>query len=336
MTCNNSLKILAATIGFCLVAFFGAWVSTSQSEKHEAHRARIAFMQRRYADGFKIYASLRDDLRNDPALRERAIAACEELGCGEGPLAPRPRVGEYVVCVFATLVIASVVLVLLRKPKRKPAVEVKYATDSQKEMIRRLSNGSWMYPTSKLTQEAATQVIRQLMNRKMAEKVDEEKRTARVFDPQQFMSQAQLERAWEKERKAKDKAERDKARAEEKERKAEDRQYKKREAEEAKIYAMRDVLREGGPIRKAKDVKARDIQEFQRLVAEILEDNIIEAQEVRRVKAWLVENSKFSLEFARPIRLMDEALQDGVIDEREQSLIYEAFLDCVILLRQRK
>ena len=119
------------------------------------------------------------------------------------------------------------------------------------------------------------------------------------------------------------------------EKKTVDRLYEKRIAEEEKLIKARKDANEG-IIRKAKNAKAQTIQEFQNLVNNILADKTIDPQEVRQLKAWLMANKQSPDEFAQMLKLIDESLVDGIIDENETQALYEGVIDCLITLRERR
>ena len=68
---------------------------------------------------------------------------------------------------------------------------------------------------------------------------------------------------------------------------------------------------------------------------DILADNKIEPQEVRRLKAWLLSNQQSQNDFAAMLKLIDDSLVDGVIDEEETQALYEGIMDCLVTLRER-
>ena len=105
-------------------------------------------------------------------------------------------------------------------------------------------------------------------------------------------------------------------------------------AEEEKLLEVRDDSREG-VVRKAKTDKARTILELQNLVNDILADKVIEPQEVRQLKAWLLENQRTADEFAPMLKVIDDSLQDGIIDAEETQSLYEGVIDCLVALRSR-
>ena len=81
--------------------------------------------------------------------------------------------------------------------------------------------------------------------------------------------------------------------------------------------------------------KARTILELQNLVNDILADKVIEPQEVRQLKAWLLENQRAADEFAPMLKVIDDSLQDGIIDAEETQALYEGVIDCLVTLRSR-
>ena len=78
------------------------------------------------------------------------------------------------------------------------------------------------------------------------------------------------------------------------------------------------------------------VQEFQGLVNDILADKIIEPQEVRQLKAWLMAHRQNPDDFAAMFKVIDESLVDGIIDTDETQAIYEGIIDCLITLRERR
>ena len=69
---------------------------------------------------------------------------------------------------------------------------------------------------------------------------------------------------------------------------------------------------------------------------DILADKRIEPQEVRQLKAWLMANRQAPDDFAQMLKLIDDSLVDGIIDEEETQAIYEGVIDCLLTLRERK
>lgn len=116
--------------------------------------------------------------------------------------------------------------------------------------------------------------------------------------------------------------------------KAEDKLYDKRIAEEEKLLKAREDSN-NGVVKKAKTEKAKTIQEFQNFVNGILADKVIDPQEVRQLKAWLIANKRSQNDFDTMLKLIDETLADGIIDENETQLLYEGIIDCLIALRGR-
>ena len=117
--------------------------------------------------------------------------------------------------------------------------------------------------------------------------------------------------------------------------KAADRLNDKRIAEEEKLIKAREEARDG-IVHRARNAKARAIQDLQNLVNDILADKKIEPQEVRQLKAWLMANRQSPDDFAPMIKLIDESLVDGIIDAEETQAIYEGVIDCLITLRERR
>ena len=345
MKFNTSLQILIATLGIAIGLFFGTFVQNGKSELRRVSKTYWCFQNGKYHEALEAYRELEEVDRETPAMKEHASDACKALGIRMSDIKVPPKWRDWTIAGGADTLLLIVLIALFVKRGVKSSKEVVPqkdlpATRAQIEMIRRLDH--WR-ETAGLTQAQAKALISELLQRT----AEVQKRRNIRLDPYRFMTPAAAARARERDRKVAARAEaktmREAARAEKaaereriREQKEEERTFRKREAEQEKLYKLRDRLADGGSLKRTKSEKMRAIQEFQQLMIDVLADNRIEPQEVRRIKAWLSVNSQYSQEFARELALMDAALKSGVITETEQSAIFEATLDCLITLRSRE
>ena len=212
-------------------------------------------------------------------------------------------------------------------------------TEGQLAFIRRINNG--VIPVGLTKSGAATMIKEYIAKVGMASK-----RQRIDISPSEFLSgsksyresmklERERKRAQEKLSREREMELRKKEREALREKRAADRLYDKRIAEEERLIKARDEVRNGID-RKARSAKAQTIQEFQSLVNEILADKRIDPQEVRQLKAWLMDNKQSDGDFAQMFKLIDESLADGVIDAEETQAIYEGVIDCLITLRERR
>jgi flagellar biosynthesis GTPase FlhF len=247
---------------------------------------------------------------------------------------------------FAVFALGLCVMFLCIKPKEqklysreRPIAQPDIPTEGQVAFIRRFNNG--ILPVG-LTKAGAAEMIKTHLAKMSA--ISKRKRVD--ISPVEFMSESKSYRERMKiereRRRAREKLERQlehERRQHEREalreKKAVDRLYEKRIAEEEKLIKARKDTNEG-VAHKARNAKAQTIQELQNLVNDILADKKIEPQEVRQLKAWLMANKQSPDDFAQMLRLIDESLVDGIIDETETQAIYEGVIDCLITLRERR
>lgn len=329
MTFNDSMRIMASAAFVCLALFVGAYGWTRAYELRQERYAHTAFVEGRHREGIERYRNLSEEGKKRMHLTQLAEDACAELGLSKEALKGGVSWGCIGWIGAACSAIIFALIVSLRKQESAKCVETTpMATPAQIAMIRKLSH--WQ-STVGLTQEAASALITSLMERATAQPC-----SAQTIDPYRFMTPSQARRARERAEKAQAREERDREREHLREERAKEQLFKKREAEQERLYKLRDAIQAGDTIRKSGKEKIRVIQDFQSLMLGILADNRIEPQEVRQIKAWLVEHSQYPNEFRKAISLFDDALKDGVISDVEQSLIFEAVLDCLITLRARK
>lgn len=81
--------------------------------------------------------------------------------------------------------------------------------------------------------------------------------------------------------------------------------------------------------------RSKDLLEFQTLVNNVLEDNIISIEEIEQIRNWLNAHKILAGDFEKMFTVMNKALEDGKIDEDETAALYESMLDCIITLRRR-
>ncbi len=87
--------------------------------------------------------------------------------------------------------------------------------------------------------------------------------------------------------------------------------------------------------RRIRSRRIRDLREFQCMINRIIADNIIEPDECREIKIWLLDHKEQQSDFDEVISAIDEALADQHINEEETQRIYEHLLDCMNDLKSR-
>ena len=291
------------------------------------------------------YHKLPRALRGEPFVKRYYAEAKEKVGDDVWfDILPTFESADAIaVGVFAIGMFVLWLWVVPRKQRlyasKKPIAQPDAPTEGQLAFIRRINNG--IVPVG-LTRTSAASMIRdhlaKLSSMSKRQKVD--------IVPLEFMSSSRAHRERmriERERKrAQDKLARQQeqerrrqARESQRAQKAVDRLYDKRLAEEEKLRKAKEEKMEG-VVHRTRSAKALAIQELQNLVNDILEDKKIEAQEVRQLKAWLIANKQAPEDFAPMLKIIDDALVDGIIDADETQAIYEGVIDCLITLRERR
>lgn len=331
-----------ALLVICLAAVVG--INSAHSSRATRHYNHLVYAGARedHVSVIREYHSLPKDMRESARVKGYYEKALESYADNGSP-SWFPTVERTDLLVFFSVLLVAVVVLYLTRPRRqvaytaiKPTAEP--PSEGQLQFVRRLNNG--IVPPG-LTKATAATLIRTRLN-----EMSLASRRQRIdISPFDFMSQSkshrermreERERKRAEERIARQKAqeERRKVRDAQRAQKAEERLYDKRLAEEAKLFKAREEAQEG-VVRKARNEKTRTIHEFQDLVNGILADKVIEPQEVRQLKAWLMANRKASDDFAAMLKLIDESLQDGVIDADETQALYEGIIDCLLTLRER-
>lgn len=336
MIFNNSMKILAAAAVSCAAFLMGSYQwSVGQDEELE-YAARLAFLHGETAKGVTLYRQLSADMRQGRALRNLVEAAIEKHAVRVEELESRITLRWlWLAGLLGGFSVVILLVVVMTRPSKNLADEPLEnskewpATPAQVAIIRKLDH--WR-STVGLTRSQASEVIAKLMNKAASAP----RRELQRLDPYRFMTPAQANRARERDRKVAERKAQSRARAEKLAQKAEMKYQEQLEKEEAALNKVRENLLSGQENKKVKTGKARTIAEFQALMAEILADEKIEAQEVRRIKAWLVSNTSFDGEFDRAIEVIDEALKDGIIESHEEALVYQSVMECLVTLRARK
>ena len=108
----------------------------------------------------------------------------------------------------------------------------------------------------------------------------------------------------------------------------------KREEDELRMLASTERDPSYKP-RRSSSARVRTLREFQRLVNEVISDNVIELDEVRALAAWLRENKRLPDEFADELGLLSRVVASGEVDDETTQGIYEALLSCLSQLRNR-
>ena len=338
-------KIIVTLAGICLAVVIGT--SYVHSARAHRHYNRLCYYGRNdmHEDVIAEYHKLPRDMRNVPLVNiyydDARQKVSDSIGFDWIPTMEFMDVVAFIVFAVGLFVMFHCFKPNARKmySKDRPIVQPDLPTFGQLEFIRRFNNG--IVPVG-LTKDGAAAMIKAHIAKLSAMS----KRQRIDISPVEFMSGSEIYREKmrvERERKrAREKLERQleqerhqKEREALREKKAVDRLYEKRIAEEEKLIKARKDANEG-IIRKARNAKAQTIQEFQNLVNNILADKTIDPQEVRQLKAWLMANKQSPDEFSQMLRLIDESLIDGIIDENETQAIYEGVIDCLITLRGRR
>lgn len=340
----NSLagRIAIALLVVCLAVVVG--INSAHSSRATRHYNHLVYAgaHEDHAAVIREYHCLPKDMRESSRVKgyyEKAVAECVDNGRPSW----FPTVERTDLVVFCIVLLVAVAVLYLTKPKPQVVYaaikpEAEPPSEGQLQFVRRLNNG--IVPPG-LTKTTAAILIKTRLN-----EMSLASRRQRIdISPFDFMSQSkshrermreERERKRAEERLARQKAqeERRKERDAQRAQKAEERLYDKRLAEEAKLFKAREDAKDG-VVKKARNEKARTIQEFQNLVNGILADKVIEPQEVRQLKAWLMANRRASDDFAAMLKLIDESLQDGIIDADETQALYEGIIDCLLTLRER-
>ena len=121
------------------------------------------------------------------------------------------------------------------------------------------------------------------------------------------------------------------------EKEAEEHLYNARLKEEKSLKILAyETGNDYSKIKKSHSKRIQDIRNFQMLINTIISDNIIEIDEILKVKKWLIEHQILNTDFSKMIKLIDDVVLDNKIDENETQKLYEGMLDCIIELRNRQ
>lgn len=330
----------------CLCAAIVAGIYVAKYNCATKHYYHLTFASRNNYNEQVIseYHQLPRSLQEKPAVRdmyERAAQKVEDkVYFDRFPSLDKADISA--LALFA-LFFSGFLFVTRPKNRRKCTIETVTSisdkpSEGQLHFIRRINNG--IVPSG-LTKETASLFIKNRLSR-----ISEYTRRQRIeISPIDVMASSQSrkeqarlarerKRAQEKILRQQTQERRRQEREEARAKREEERHYEKRLAEETKLIKAREDAREGSA-RRARSEKARTIQDFQDLVNDILADNRIEPQEVRRLKAWLLSNRQSQNDFAAMLKLIDDSLVDGIIDEGETQALYEGIMDCLITLRER-
>lgn len=338
-------KIIVALAGICFAVVIGT--SCVHSARAHMHYNRLCYYGRNgiHENVVWEYHKIPKTMRSAPLVKTYYDDARQKVGDSIGfdwyPTMELLDVAAFVAFALGLFVMFHCVKPNVQKmySKGRPIVHPDLPTVGQLEFIRRFNNG--IVPVG-LTKDGAVAMI----NAHMAKLSSMSKRQRIDISPVEFMSGSEIyrekmrtererKRAREKLKRQLEQERRQKEREAVREKKAVDRLYEKRIAEEEKLIKARKDAHEG-IVRKARNAKAQTIQEFQNLVNNILADKTIDPQEVRQLKAWLMANKQSPDEFSQMLRVIDESLVDGIIDENETQAIYEGVIDCLITLRERR
>ncbi len=339
-----TLKTVLALLALCMSVVVGT--SFAHTTRTSRHYYRLLHAARNGNPDIVVseYLSLPRDYRKIPLVdsyyREARAKARTVAKPGFFPAAERAD--------FISLGIYAVGLFLfwqwVRPKERKlysrdvAKVRPDPPTQGQLAFIRRINQG--VVPLG-LTKASAAQMIKahivKVGTTNMRQRID--------VSPLEFMSASRRERELRKlereRRRAREKVERQaaiesrrRAREAEKAERAEERRQERRYAEERRLRETMNST-DGGCVRRGRTQKARTIQEFQELVGGIISDNVIEPQEARQLKAWLVANRRTPGDFSQMLKIIDDSLVDGIIDADETQAIYEGIIDCLVTLRDR-
>lgn len=338
-------KIVLALAGLCLAIVLGT--SCVHSARASQHYSRLRHYWRNdmHKDVVAEYHKLPKAYRNVQLVKAYYDEARQKVGDSTS-FDFLPTMEPLDMAAFAVFAIGLLAMLFCVRPREQKLYRREESmplpdppTAEQLAFIRGFNNG--IIPVG-LTRTSAVAMInaylsrmstmskRQRIDISIAEFMSGSKsyREKMRIERERKRAREKLERQWENER-------RQREREALRERKAADRLYEKRIAEEEKLIKARDDANEG-IVHKTRNAKAKAIQELQNLVNDILADKKIEPQEVRQLKAWLMANKQSPDDFAPMIKLIDESLVDGVIDETETQAIYEGVIDCLITLRERR
>ena len=330
----------------CLCAAIVAGIYVAKYNCATKHYYHLTFASRNNYNEQVIseYHQLPRSLQEKPAVRdmyERAAQKVEDKVYFDR----FPSLDKADISALALFALFFSGFLFVTRPKNRRECTIETVTsisdkpsEGQLQFIRRINNG--IVPSG-LTKETASLFIKNRLSR-----ISEYTRRQRIeISPIDVMASSQSrkeqarlarerKRAQEKILRQQTQERRRQEREEARAKREEERHYEKRLAEEAKLIKAREDAREGSA-RRARSEKARTIQDFQDLVNDILADNRIEPQEVRRLKAWLLSNRQSQNDFAAMLKLIDDSLVDGIIDEGETQALYEGIMDCLITLRER-
>ena len=337
-------RIVLSLLVLCMALVLG--LSVAHSDRGTKHYFRFLHAARNedYAEALEEYHHIPTAMRKAPRVEHYYQETRQNVGdSGKFDLMPTTEPAD--LGAFGIFLLGCIVCYCVSRPRKqkfysaaKKPVAPDPPTEGQKQFIRRINNGFVPYG---LTKESAAVFIKNKL-----EHVSAAARRQRIdVNPFEFMSASRARREQLRIERERKRAQEKLARQQEMERKrlereankaqkAEERLYNKRIAEEEKLIRAREDGREG-VVRKAKTEKARTIQELQNLVNDILADKVIEPQEVRQLKAWLLANQRSADEFAPMLKLIDESLLDGIIDADETQALYEGVIDCLVTLRSR-
>lgn len=339
------VKAVLALGALCLALLLGTVFVPSRRAQIHYYRLLHAGRNEMHEHVVAEYHKLPRALRAQPLVETYYTEAKERVGDNIW-FDVLPTFESFDAIALGVFAIGMFVLWLRVVPRRqklytrdKPIVQLDVPTEGQLAFIRRINNG--IVPVG-LTRAAAASMIKnhlaRLSSMSKRQKVDisplellsgsKKHREQMRIERERKRAQERLARQQEQERR---RQERGAQRAQ----KAADRLYDKRLAEEEKLKKARDEKMEG-IVHKTRSAKALAIQELQNLVNDILEDKKIEAQEVRQLKAWLLANKQAPEDFAPMLKVIDDALVDGIIDADETQAIYEGVIDCLITLRERR
>lgn len=339
-------KTALALLALCMAMLFG--VSRVHNARSNSHWHRLVYSGRngRNEEVVQEYHRMMPKHRENSLVQAYYQEARSKVGDATGfDLLPTAEPSDFIaLAVFAFGMFAFWLWLKPSKARRlysKPIVSMSpdSPTEGQLSFIRRFNNG--IVPVG-LTKDAATRMIKEhlsmLGNFSKSQRVDvslAEFMTGSKSYREKIRLERERKRAQEKLARQQEQERRRQERDMERARKAADKLYGKRIAEEGRLIKAREES-DDRMLKKRLNAKAQTILEFQNLVNDILADKRIDAQEVRQLKAWLLANRNSPADFARMIKLIDESLLDGIIDEEETQAIYEGVIDCLITLRERR
>jgi len=337
-------RIVLMVGALCAILIMG--VSSANAWRTTKHFSRLLLAVRNgdaelvISEYHKLPRSAREAERVRVAYEEAREKVGDRHGIDIFPNVDKPDVFALFICLIGTI---GIVLFVMPRKQRLYVREMPVAvpdppTEGQLQFIRRINGG--VVPVS-LTRESAARMIKmhlaKVSARSSRQRIDisplellstsQKRREQMRLERERKRAQEKLQRQQEQERR---RIEREKEKAQ----KVENRLYDRRIAEEERLIRAREERNEGAS-RKARTPKAIAIQELQNLVNDILEDKKIEPQEVRQLKAWLLANKQAPTDFDSMLRIIDESLADGIIDENETQALYEGVIDCLLTIRDR-